>query len=329
MLIAPKAVKPLTFAQLDTIEREEVDWLWYPYIPRGKLTILEGDPGLGKSFITCALAADISTGRAFPGQDTERAPGNVLMLSAEDGLGDTVRPRIETMGGDLKRIFVSDAHFVLDKEGIKSLQATMRDMAATIVILDPLVAYLGGKMDMNKANEARAAMQPLAEAARDTGSAIIVVRHLRKGKAGEGNAKHSGLGSIDFTAAVRSGLAVQESKGGTRFLWQFKNNLAPHGAPIAYSINNGVFHWDGDVVEEEHKKPTISKVSVRDKVTKFFLDVLSDGDKPSTEVLKLAEERGLYQTALHRYKAGVAHAYKTKDIWMWKLSEVVDENSNG
>lgn len=309
---------------LSDIEKEEVIWLWYPYIPAGKLTLLEGDPGLGKSWISCKMAADISTGRPFPGQTDAMPPQRVLMLSAEDGMGDTVRPRIEALGGDLTKIFISDSFFILDKEGVKELEDTMRQVAATIVFIDPLVAYMGGRMDMNKANEARAMMGPLAEAAKRTGCAVVVVRHLRKGSANSGtNAKYSGIGSIDFTAAVRSGLQVHETKGGQRLLVHFKSNLAREGKPIAFSITDNKFEWGGEWDGEiEHDAPVSTKSLRVAQAEAFIKDFLAYGPKPSSDLVEAAAERGFSYSLLIRAKphAG-AETRKQGGQWEWFLPE--------
>lgn len=318
-LIKPKP--KIIFHKLADIQTEEVNWLWYPYIPAGKLTVLEGDPGLGKSWITCAIASDISTGRKLPGSKADLPPQKVLMLSAEDGLGDTVKPRIESMKGNVENIFVSDSHFSLDSAGLKELEELMRSMAATIVFLDPIVAYLGGKMDMNKANEVRAMMGPLAEAAKNTGSSIVIVRHLRK--SGGGNAKYNGLGSIDFTAAVRSGLMVGESKGGTRYMRQFKNNLAPTGDSLAYSLVDSHFQWEGNFEDTDDDAPAkeTSRHSMTDKAQEFLFDNLKNGPMSSIELMSRAAEAGLNTRTLDRAKKGVAMSRKIGDTWEWMLLE--------
>lgn len=314
-------VKPpmsLKFFQLEQVEKEDVKWLWYPYIPAGKLTLLEGDPGQGKSWITCSLAADISVGRPLPGQSTGGPPQNVLMLSAEDGLGDTVRPRIEAMNGDLSRIFVSDAFFVLDKEGIGAMVDTMKKTAATIVFLDPIVAYLGGKLDMHRANEVRQIMAALGEAARETGSAIVAVRHLRKAQGAK--AIYQGIGSIDFTAAARSVLQVMETKGGTKYMFHAKHNLTPKGESVAYKLEGDKFIWEGildDTADEN--KPVNKKSKAIATAERFLLDTLKDGPVAASELHERASLAGVSIQSIQRAKAGIAYSKKTSDGWAWYL----------
>jgi hypothetical protein len=302
---------------------EELTWLWYPYVPMGKLTMLEGDPGVGKSWITCKIASDVSRGVLLPGQTVALPPQKVIMLSAEDGLGDTMRPRLTALGADLDKVLLSDSYFILDKQGLNEVKELIAESAAGIVFLDPVVAYMGGKMDMNKANEVRAMMGPLAAIARETGTPIITVRHLRKGSPGseKGNAKYSGLGSIDFTAAVRSVLQVQESAGGTTYMAHVKHNLSPKGDSLAYQITDGRFQWNG-VFQDAEKGA--GKVSAKSKAVanaeRFLIDKLKNGPLPASEVTGLAEASGISSITLQRAKAGLVDSVRGTSGWMWSLA---------
>lgn len=320
--------KKLAYHRLSDIEPEEVRWLWYPYVPAGKLTLLEGDPGMGKSFITCSMAADISRGRQLPGQKAPMPPQRVLMLSAEDGLGDTVRPRIEAMGGDMDNIFVSDDYFILDKKGIREMEDLMNTVAATVVFMDPIVAYLGGKVDMHKANEVREVMTYLNEMAKHTGSAIIAVRHLRKAspnaKGGVGKAIYSGIGSIDFVAAVRSVVQVGETKGGTKFMFHAKHNLSPKGDSIAYSVQDGKFQWDGTLSAAEvadHEQRTSTTPRMKEKTEQFLFDVLKDGPVLALDLIEQATKAKIPERTLNRWKKGLAHSERISGEWYWVLDE--------
>lgn len=323
-VVKKKPRKKIKVHLLSDIEPEEVNWLWYPYIPAGKLSIIEGDPGMGKSFITCALAADISQGRKLPGQKEALPPQKVLMLSAEDGLGDTVRPRIEAMNGDMTRIFVSDDYFILDKDGLEELEDLMKTVAATIVFMDPIVAYMGGKVDMHKANEVRALMTPLSEIAKTTGCAIVAVRHLRKGSNGKrGKAIYSGIGSIDFTAAVRSVMQVGESKGGTKFIFHAKHNLSPPGDTLAYEINDGKFQWQGtvDPADLQDFGKTNTKPRMQAIAEQFLFDFLKDGAKSAIAVYEAANAARIPKRTLDRAKKGIVHSEKWENEWVWILDQ--------
>jgi DNA repair protein RadA/Sms len=181
---------------------EDVTWLWAPYIPIGKLTILEGDPGIGKSWLTCAIASAVSTGHGLP-NTAATEPRNVLILTAEDGLGDTLKPRLNALEADTSRVFAVDEPLVFDETGLLYLEAGITDHKPAIVLIDPLFAYTGGKMDIHRANECRGMTAKLAEIAENQKCAILAIRHLGKSR-GNGFALNAGIGSIDITAAARS-----------------------------------------------------------------------------------------------------------------------------
>ncbi len=236
---------PLQIVCMADVRPETVSWLWHPYIARGKLTILEGDPGLGKSWLTCALAAGVSHGRGLPGAEPFE-PGNVLMLSAEDGLGDTLRPRLDAVGADVSRVFALAEPLTFDTAGLIRLETRILEYSPSLVVIDPLFAFTGGKVDIHRANECRAISAPLAAIAERCGCALLAVRHLGKSRGG-GHALNAGIGSIDFAAAARSVLLVgaDPDEPGKRAVVQIKNNLAPHGEAVGYTLEGGQFYWTG------------------------------------------------------------------------------------
>lgn len=318
--------KTLHTVQLSGVEPGEVSWLWYPYIPAAKMTGLEGDPGLGKSWITCALATAVANGYALPGQHTAMPPQKVLIASAEDELDDVIVPRLNTMDADLDNIFAIDQSFTLDPEGIKKLEETMKSFAAAIVFIDPLVAYLGGKVDMNRANEMRDITKELSKAAERTGAALVTVRHLRKG--GGGKSIYKGLGSIDITAAYRSVLHVEEAKSGQKYLRHVKSNYAPKGRALAYALSMperipgtdrytmGEFKW-GDFYDD--REAFSSRSNAMEQAQTFLFDLLKEGQMTAVEVYQAAAEQNINPTTLNRAKPGVAYSYKEGRTWYWAL----------
>lgn len=298
---------------------EEIRWLWYPYIPAGMLTMLEGDPGLGKSMITCSLAADISQGRPLPGMQTQGyPPQKVLMMSQEDSMQHTIYQRLMKHDANMENVYVNNQLFALDNEGLLELEQLMREVVATIVFLDPLVGYFGGKLDINRANETRAQMGPLVEISKRTGCAIVSVRHLRKQEGT--NAKYRGLGSIDLIGVVRSGLQVGEREDGSHFMEHVKHNLSPKGPTLNYEVNEGKIEWRGIAVPPPAK---VSKVPARLAEAQALLaEILTDGPLPSTQVLHRARAHGISESTLIRAKNGVATSYKLgTGEWMWDLVE--------
>ena len=191
--------------RMSEVQLREVDWLWYPYIPFGKLTILQGDPGEGKTTLALRLAAACSAGKPMPGMKP-LPPFNVIYQTAEDGLEDTVKPRLIEADADQDRII----NIREDKKSLHLLDSRIEKAIvqcdARLLILDPLQGYLGERIDMNRANEIREVMKSVGQVAQRTGCAVVLVGHLNKA-AGLSSA-YRGLGSIDFRAAARSVLVV-------------------------------------------------------------------------------------------------------------------------
>jgi hypothetical protein len=295
---------PVHVVCMSDVEPEEVGWLWHPYVPLGKLTILEGDPGLGKSWLTCALAAAVSCGRGLPGVEPF-APSNVLMLSAEDGLGDTLRPRLDAVGADVERVFALPEPIVFDSGGLRKFEAAIQEHSSALVIIDPLFAYTGGKVDIHRANECRAISAPLAAIAERCGCALVAVRHLCKSRGG-GHALNAGIGSIDFAAAARSVLLAgkdpdDETK---RAVVQTKNNLAPLGPALGYKLEDGQFWWTGEsdltagrilaAATDEEGRSTLTEA------VDFLRASLSCGEREVREVQADARSAGISGATLRR-----------------------------
>lgn len=181
--------------RMSEVQLREVDWLWYPYIPFGKLTILQGDPGEGKTTLALRLAAACSAGKPMPGMKP-LPPFNVIYQTAEDGLEDTVKPRLTEADADQDRII----NIREDKKSLHLLDSRIEKAIvqcdARLLILDPLQGYLGERIDMNRANEIREVMKSVGQVAQRTGCAVVLVGHLNKA-AGLSSA-YRGLGSIDF-----------------------------------------------------------------------------------------------------------------------------------
>lgn len=317
----------------------KIDWFWYPYIPLGRLSMLSGDPGAGKSFITTAISATLSKGGCFPGDKIIHEPGNTLMLAVEDDPADTIRPRLQNMRADLTRIFVSEEDIVLDPDGLNAIRAMIKKTDAKLVIIDPIVAFLGPKMDMNRANEVRHIMKGLARIAREFNIAILVVRHNRKEAAGgQGKAIYAGMGSIDFTASVRSELSVTvNSKNGLHFMNHIKTNSGVTGLSITYTIEgqedgSGLFTW-GDLILPTQGKGAIAVRFKDEAVVKAWLhDQLKDTPEglPSTEIFFRAKLKGWNETKLKMIKKGIVSSVKVGTTWYWKLdtSAPVDFSSD-
>ena len=262
----------LKLFSMEEIQTETVKWLWYPYLPRGKLTIVQGDPGEGKTTFVLAVIAALTRGDILPESEQALEPLNVIYQTAEDGLADTIKPRLELAGADCSRVLVIDEsrrELTLCDE---RLEQAVHQTGAQLVVLDPIQAYLGSNVDMHRANEVRPILKRVAGMAERTDCAVILIGHMNKAQGLK--AGYRGLGSIDFRAAARSVLVVGRLKEDPtiRIVVQDKNSLAPEGQSIAFQMDaEHGFRWKG-----------VCDLSVD--------DVLSGGGKLHTKTTQMEEE---------------------------------------
>ena len=241
--IHAEGYSPVT-TSLASVAVERVDWLWPYRIPRGKITVLDGDPALGKSTIAMDLAARVTRGWPLPGDEGEFAPAGVILMSAEDGMGDTIRPRLEEAGGDPRMVHlfegISNEPGVLVPATIPTHVPELGDLIerhrAALVIIDPLTAYLEGRHDAYRDQDVRGALKPLARVAEQTGASILIIRHLSK--SGGPNALYRGGGSIGIIGAARSGLLVARDpeQPSRSIVAVTKSNLAAKAPALAYRL---------------------------------------------------------------------------------------------
>lgn len=327
--ITQEAVKESPWVNMADVEEEDVSFLWFPYIPFGKITIIEGDPGLGKSWCTMAIASAFSQRQKLPGQ-THAKRGRVLVMSAEDGLADTLKKRLRQLGANYKFITAYDATKVdgfitLDQLGCAELEENIQRLGVRLLIVDPLVAYMGGDVDLHKANETREVMAGLARIAERCKIAVVVVRHLRKGSADK--AIYRGLGSIDITAAVRSVMIIGQDPDDNdgRIICHIKANLTAKGLPIRYYMHNkeNPFEWDGpcDVdVEEVLKAQAKTGKSDFDKAVEFLQDAIEGEGKPSDIIKRDAEAQGIDPATLMRARKEVKpKVTKSNGKFYWSM----------
>jgi len=315
---------PVKILSMDTIQSQKVEWLWYPYIPYGKITIVQGDPGEGKTTLVLNLAALLSKGRHFEKGNEVGEPLSVIYQTAEDGLADTVKPRLEEADADCSRILViddSEKSLTMDDE---RLEQAILQTGAKLLILDPIQAYLGNGVDMNRANEARDMTKKLGMLAERTGCAIVLIGHMNK--AGGSKAAYRGIGSIDFFAVARSVLLVARvaEQEHIRVVAQIKNNLAEEGKPVAFERCNDGFKWMGeyDITVDE----LLGGYSKTNKLqqAKQFIKGLYGTEKviPSKEIEQRAKAKGISKRTLDMAKHELQIPSKRiGDSWCWDLSK--------
>jgi len=334
---------------LAEVAAERVRWLWPGRVPLGKLTVLEGDPGLGKSAVALDLAARATRGAAMP--DGSRAdlsgPVGVVLLCAEDGLGDTVRPRLEAAGADLGRVVAVTG--VEGRRGPRPVRLPMdlaelleavRQARGRLIVIDPLMAFLDPTVNVYGDVEMRTVLAPLAMLAARLQQAMVLVRHLTKTTVA--NPLYRGGGSIGIIGVARSGLLVardpRDASGARRVLATVKGNLTAAAPALAFRLEPvggaGVARavrvvWDGAVAETAEslvaaslRRRDVAEGEAQAEAVAFLRAALADGPQPAAGVLEAARAAGLAERTLRRAKAtlGVgARKDGARGGWWWDL----------
>ena len=314
----------LKIISMDEVPVEEVEWLWYPYIPFGKLSIIHGDGGEGKTTLILQLAALLSRGEKLPCDSTEREPIKVIYQTAEDGLGDTIKPRLLAGNADCSQIKVIDESEATLTMLDERIEKAIVETGARALILDPVQAYIGAKVDMNRANEVRAVLSQLGRIAGQYRCAIILVGHLNKAQGNKSN--YRGLGSIDFQAAARSVLIVGRLKDNpqVRVMVQDKSSLAPEGEAIAFELDKeSGFSWLGHYdISVDDLLSGIPKEKKSEQAENLILEYLSKGKYPQKELVKKAQAIGISKRVLDEAKKALnVQSVKEGSQWYWQLPE--------
>ena len=318
VLKEPPKKDSVKIIRMSDVELTPVDWLWKPYLPFGKLSVLQGNPGEGKTYFAMHLAAACTNGKLLPNME-RLEPFNVIYQTAEDGLGDTVKPRLIEAGADLDRVLViddSDVQLTLSDERIEK---AIIENNAKLVIIDPIQAYLGADVDMNRANEVRPIFMRLGQVAQRTGCAILLIGHLNK--AAGMQSLQRGLGSIDIAAAVRSVMFIGKLKHDPtmRILTHEKSSLAPPGVSLAFSLGDeGGFRWVGeyDITADEMLSGIEPQRETKTQQAKDLICTLLAGGKQvlSEDIDKAALERGIPGRTVRDAKRELGDTLKSKIV---------------
>lgn len=343
----PRSVAAGLF-RLSEVKPEKVQWLWPGYLPRGKVIIVEGHPSAGKSTLVSDIAARVTTGAEWPDGSPGIRPAGVLLLSAEDGLSDTVVPRLKAADADMDRVYLLNE--VEDEDGdmvmpsvpkhIPQIEKHIKDNRVGLVIVDVLMAYLEG--DSYRDQAVRKMLTPLAQMAARTGACIVLIRHLKKsGK--KGSAIMNGSGSIGIIGAARGSflVAVDEHEHEKRLFACVKMNIAKEPPTLAYRLIDtpdlGVAHceWEPDPVNVSAedlgvKMPTDERRSEQDEATEWLVGYLDDngGSAPANKVIEDGKAIGFSLDTLKKAKkaAGVdsMKSVRFDGAWSWIAPPSID-----
>lgn len=342
-----KRMEPdMKLINMETVEVEQIEWLFYPFIPYGKVTIIQGDPGEGKTTMVLQIIAKLTKGEEIlPRQENtaeakdgvETAadsdmklsespiePVNVIYQTAEGGLGDTIKPRLLAAGADCSRVLViDDREQPLTMLDIR-LEEAIVQTKARLVVLDPIQGFLGAEVDMHRANEIRPLMKRVAVLAEKYHCAIILIGHMNKNS--NGKSSYRGLGSIDFQAAARSVLIVGRIKDEPeiRVVCHVKSSLAPEGKSIAFRLDKETgFEWIGEYdISADDLLSGDSRGQKSRKEKEFLLEILANGGMAQRKIEEEAEKRGIKKKTLRNAKLELEiDSVKRGNQWFWMLSE--------
>lgn len=323
----------LVVEPLSQVRSERLAWLWDRWLPRGKLTLLDGDPGIGKSLLTLDLAARLTRGDALPGAAPTGRPHTVLLLAAEDDAADTTRPRAEAAGANLDRLIVltgPDLHSLRFPESLPQLADVVAQHRPDLLIIDPIVAFLSPKIGANADQCIRRVLSQLARIGEASGCTILMVRHLRK--AGSANALYRGSGSIGFIASARTAFLAARHPDHPEHsvLAVSKCNLADPPPSLGFRVKsdaNGlpVIEWLEPLDISANALGVIPTETLRprEKAIEWLRQQLANGPRKSSEIMALAATGAIPERTLLRAKSELAvcskqvHYKEGGHEWYW------------
>jgi hypothetical protein len=300
------------FGSMTDVTEEDVKWLYFPYFPRGAVTLIDGDPGLGKSTLSVALVAALTQGRGVPWSQ-DRPRGRALLLSAEDDPARVQKPRLLANGADTDAVRYARELFSLDEKGLAMLTAEMVQHKPDLVVIDPIIAYMAASFDLHKATDMTRFFTAIDKIAKNFDCAMVVIRHLRKSR--DGDPLYQGLGSIAVVGRVRSALVLGKHPDDPelRAVAHTKSNYGPLGRTIVFDLKPksgetvpGVTWLDTeDITPDDLLRPPSENTAGRppkesEQVERFLRDFLANGEMESKAVFRSGEVRGFSTITIRR-----------------------------
>lgn len=304
------------------VQSSVIEWIWYPYIPCGKITVLQGDPGEGKSTLMIHIVAILTQGGYLPDGQLIKEPETVIYQCSEDGKGDTIKPRLEQAGADCSKVaFIREDKKELTLED-ERIRYAIQQIGAKMVVLDPIQAFIGHNGNMTNAVKMRETLTKLSKIASETNCAIVLVGHMTK--TGSGKEIYRGMGSIDIAATARSILMVSRDKEEPwkRYMYPIKSSLAPEGEPIGFELDKEKgFHWIGKCHVDIEQLERIEKSNGKKDIAAEYLQImLMTEDLPSSFIFDKMKEYGISRRTVQEAKKGIEiQSYKKGKIWYWHM----------
>lgn len=303
---------------------KNVDWLWYPYIPYGKITLIQGDPGDGKSTFILSIASLLSRGLDMPDGFKVPEARNVIYQCSEDSIADTIKPRLISAGADCSKIA-----YIIDDDSTLTLsddriEQTISETRAGLFIIDPLQSYIGSDGDISNVSKMRPLLNKLSRISAKYNCAIVIVSHMNKSISGKN--LYRSIGSIDIAAISRSVLMLIRDDNDTslRHIIHVKSSLAKEGDGISFYLGsdkgirwtNDTVPFLGDILEKNYSK------SKRLFVADSLMEILANGSQPTTMIIGFFKQNGISERTVNEAKKNLnIQAFKKGNKWYWKLPE--------
>lgn len=339
--VHPEYRPPISIKSMAEVKSTDTEWLWYPYIPKGKITLMTADPGTGKTFFCLCLCSCVSNGSPFPGEDAsrERPEAVAIYQTAEDGISDTIKPRLETMKPPpvFKNILnIPEEDEQISLRDTATIESVMKQYRPSLIIFDPLQAYLGADVDMHRANEVRPVLSAIGHLAEKYKCAFIFIMH--NSKMGQNQALYRALGSIDIPAIARSMIILGKhpTMPNLKVFCHEKSSLAPHGQSILFEIDTkrGGIVFDGfsdlkaddilNVKKGTRDKPSVCKEEVVDCLNELIGE---KGYARLEEIQTMQEDFGFSKNTLYRARQdlqleSISIGFSKNKVTYWLAPEI-------